>query len=138
MVEKDRHIQGVSGGKRKVGAEDRYIDRGGDGVVITLDRIYRAALHGPEKFTGWYQLVSIVQLNNHFAIGSFIEHVYLRFDDMGCEGRTGVGLQPPFNGGLFCSMDKRRIYRCGRDCCSCAKPCLFEELTSFHLPFSFS
>jgi hypothetical protein len=78
-----------------------------------------------------YQLIGIVQLDDHFSIGRFIERVDRRFNDMLSQGRTGIGLHPPFDGRFLGCMHKGRVYRCGCHCRG-THACLFNKIASFH------
>ena len=109
LIEENGDIQTVASRKRKVAAENGNIDRGGDGIVVALDRVDGSALHRAEQFAGRHQLIGEEQFDLHLPFRHLIESVDGRLDNMRRQRRAGVGLQPPLDRGFGLGVHGRGL-----------------------------
>jgi hypothetical protein len=78
-----------------------------------VNSINGSTLQGLEEFTSGDNLIRIVQLDFHLALGSGIDVIDDWFGYMFTEGGTSVGLESPLDRGLGCDDGW-----CGSDGCA--------------------
>ncbi len=86
--------------RREVSPEHCDIDWRRHGVVVALRGVDCAGLNGTEQLTLRHELVGSIKFDHHVAIGSLVEGVDRRLDDVLCKCRTRIGLEPPFDRAL--------------------------------------
>ena len=62
-----------------------------------MDGVDRAGLHGAEQFARRHELVGVVELDLHLALGGGVEHVDGGLGDVRAERGAGIGLQTPLD-----------------------------------------
>ena len=77
-----------------------------------------AGLNRAEQLTLRHKLVGSIKFDHHLAIGSLVEGVDRRLDDVLCKCRTCISLEPPFDWAL-----RPHIWRCKRACTQRANGC---------------